>query len=87
MIVFCFISQGVLPTENNTIVSQPVCVQTYSLDCEFSWNIDIKRCPGNVLLYNLVTSPKEKSGYCFGKNLYIFISQQQIYTDKEEHKI
>ncbi|VDI62118.1 Hypothetical predicted protein, partial [Mytilus galloprovincialis] len=60
---------GVLPTENNTIVSQPVCVQTYSLDCEFSWNIDIKRCPGNVLLYNLVTSPKEKSGYCFGNTV------------------
>lgn len=62
---------GDLPTENITEVSQSVCVQTFSMECQQSWNIDIKHCYGNFIVYNLVESQLSSSAYCFGKKYSI----------------
>ncbi|XP_052066099.1 uncharacterized protein LOC127705790 [Mytilus californianus] len=60
---------GDLPTANTTELSQSVCVQTISSECQPSWTIDIKHCHGNFIIYNLVESQISSSGYCFGKEV------------------
>lgn len=58
---------GLPPTDDTTEVSRTVCVQMFVSDCQMSWNIAIKKCPGNFLVYNLVESETSNSAYCFGK--------------------
>jgi hypothetical protein len=62
-----YIFQGALPTELDQQVSQKVCIETLELKCERTWDIDIIRCTGNFLVYNLTSSTLVKSAYCFGK--------------------
>ncbi|XP_063417511.1 oncoprotein-induced transcript 3 protein-like [Mytilus trossulus] len=57
---------GLLPTVPKVQVSQPVCVQTTVNDCFQTWNINIKFCCGNYLVYELRTSLVDQSAYCFG---------------------
>ncbi|CAC5415835.1 unnamed protein product [Mytilus coruscus] len=57
---------GTLPTDINSEVSQPVCIQTFLNECQPTWNIDIRRCSGDFLVYNLLSSQLTKSAYCFG---------------------
>ncbi|XP_052071137.1 uncharacterized protein LOC127709569 [Mytilus californianus] len=57
---------GTLPTDVNSEVSQSVCIQTLTNVCQSTWNIDIRRCPGDFLVYNLLSSQLTKSAYCFG---------------------
>ncbi|CAG2228913.1 unnamed protein product [Mytilus edulis] len=57
---------GTLPTNIGEEIVGQVCLQSFINNCSKTWNIDIKYCPGNYLVYNLVTSIASKSGYCFG---------------------
>ncbi|XP_071129173.1 von Willebrand factor D and EGF domain-containing protein-like [Mytilus edulis] len=60
---------GTLPLDVNSDVSQPVCIKTLLDECESTWNIDIRRCSGDFLVYNLLSSQKTKSAYCFGTDV------------------
>ena len=57
---------GALPTELDQQVSQQACIQTFDSTCKRTWSIDIIRCTGNFLVYNLASSTLAKSAYCFG---------------------
>ncbi|CAC5420227.1 unnamed protein product [Mytilus coruscus] len=57
---------GSLPTNIGEEIVGRVCLQSFDDNCSESWTIDIKYCPGNYLVYNLVTSISSSSGYCFG---------------------
>lgn len=59
---------GNLPTDLGTTVTQSVCLQTESNICERTWNIDIRRCQENFLVYKLAQSPIIDSAYCFGQS-------------------
>ncbi|CAC5391220.1 unnamed protein product [Mytilus coruscus] len=62
---------GTLPTNFGEEIVGEVCVQGFKNNCSETWNIDIKYCFGNYLVYNLVTSIAAKSGYCFGTEAVI----------------
>lgn len=57
---------GILPSVPKVQVSLPVCVQSFESSCFQTWNINIKFCCGNYLVYELRTSAVDKSAYCFG---------------------
>lgn len=71
---FCLITNyfyvGILPSVPKVQVSRPVCVQSTENDCFQTWNINIKFCCGNYLVYELRTSLVDKSAYCFGNNVF-----------------
>lgn len=67
---------GQLPTIRGQQVRETVCMQSFTQECLYSWNVDIKLCDGNYFVYNLQTSKTALSGYCFGT--------LDICTEKEE---
>ncbi|VDI38471.1 Hypothetical predicted protein, partial [Mytilus galloprovincialis] len=57
---------GTLPTTIGEEIVGQVCLQGFTKNCSLTWNIDIKYCSGDYLVYNLVRSETTSSGYCFG---------------------
>ncbi|VDI82369.1 Hypothetical predicted protein [Mytilus galloprovincialis] len=57
---------GTLPNIIGEEIAGKVCLQGIYAECFTSWTIDIKLCPGNYLVYNLVESTNANSAYCFG---------------------
>ncbi|XP_063431059.1 uncharacterized protein LOC134713698 [Mytilus trossulus] len=57
---------GTLPNSVGEEIQGQVCLQGIYEECFTSWTIDIKLCPGNYLVYNLVESTNANSAYCFG---------------------
>lgn len=57
---------GSLPSVDDGVVTRRVCTRTFNDFCEDSWNIDIKNCT-DYNVYNLKTSERAKSAYCFGE--------------------
>ncbi|XP_052063239.1 uncharacterized protein LOC127702954 isoform X1 [Mytilus californianus] len=56
---------GSLPSVDDGVVTRKVCTRTFTDFCEDFWNIDIKNCT-DFYVYNLKTSKRAKSAYCFG---------------------
>ncbi|CAC5402533.1 unnamed protein product [Mytilus coruscus] len=67
---------GTLPSVPEVRVNGQVCVNTFNSVCEYTWFINIKFCCGNYLVYELLSSPVEKSAYCFGNSSNGFVSSK-----------
>ncbi|CAC5384241.1 unnamed protein product [Mytilus coruscus] len=57
---------GQLPVSVGEQSKGKVCMQTFTRNCTYSWNIGIKLCDGGYFVYNLLRSNIASSGYCFG---------------------